>query len=426
MRAHNLGTVVGFEFVRTLRKRSFWIATLAVPVLIAVVFGLSYASNRSTTASTEQQSSQRVSFVYTDASGLIDAEQAAALGGSLAEDPARAVADARAGRIQAYFGYPARPDTEPVQVYARDLGLFSNGRYAAVAQRLLRTAVQARIGDPALGRLATEGATVTTTTYADGQPSGGLGTVIPPLLYLVVFYFVILFLGNQMLSSTLEEKENRVTEMILTTLNATTLIVGKVIALFAVGLVQMLVFATPVVVALVFFRDAISIPSFDLATLAFDPPRMVVGALLLLGSFVLFSGTLVAVGAVMPTAKEAGAIFGALIGVLFVPFYAVSLIVSDPRSVLVQVFTYFPYTAPFTAMIRNGFGSLPGWQAGFVIAELLVLGLLVLGLAVRLFRYGSIQYTSKVSIRSVLRRPKARALTPGGAPGPQQGTGRAG
>lgn len=426
MGPHNLGTVVGFEFVRTLRKRSFWIATLAVPVLIAVIFGLSYASNSSTAARTEQQSSQRVSFVYTDASGLIEAQQAAVLGGSLSDDPARAAAAARAGKIQTYFAYPAHPDTEPVQVYARDLGLFSNGRYAAVAQRLLRSAVEARIGDPEFGRLATQGAEVETTTYADGQPSGGLGSVIPPLLYLVVFYFVILFLGNQMLSSTLEEKENRVTEMILTTLNATTLIVGKVVALFAVGLVQMLVFATPVVVALVFFRNSISIPSFDLSTLAFDPPRMVVGALLLLGSFVLFSGTLVAVGAVMPTAKEAGAIFGALIALLFVPFYAISLIVSDPHSVLVAVFTYFPYTAPFTAMIRNGFGSLPGWEAGVVAAELLVLGLLVLGLAVRLFRFGSIQYTSKVSIRSVLRRPRSIPGPERVAPGPEEGAGRAG
>ena len=51
-----------------------------------------------------------------------------------------------------------------------------------------------------------------------------------------------------MLNSTLEEKENRVTEMILTTLNPTTLITGKVIALFAVGLVQMLVFLSPIAV----------------------------------------------------------------------------------------------------------------------------------------------------------------------------------
>lgn len=78
--------------------------------------------------------------------------------------------------------------------------------------------------------------------------------------------------------------------------------------------------------------------------------------------------------------------------------------VSDPTSPIVQIFTFFPYTAPFTAMLRNGLGSLPGWQAAIVITELIVLGSLVLLLAVRIFRYGSIQYTSKVSLTSALGR----------------------
>ena len=404
MGPHNLGTVIAFEVTRTLRKRTFWIVTLAVPVIVGVIFGLSYLSNTSTSQSAKQQSQERVSFVYTDASGLIGPALAAELGGRLATDPARAEADARAGRVQAYFAYPAHPETEPVTISAQDLGLFDNGRYEAVAQRLLQAAVQAKIGTPELASLASRGAVVYTVTYANGAPSGGLGTVIPPLLYLVVFYFVILFLGNQMLNSTVEEKENRVTEMILTTLNATTLIVGKVIALFAIGLVQMLVFAAPVVVALVFFRDRVSIPNVDLSTLTFDPQRMFVGALVLLGGFVLFTGTLVAVGAIMPTAKEAGAVFGTLIVVLFVPFYAMTLIVSDPGALIVQVFTYFPFTAPITALIRNSFGSLLGWQAALVVAELLVLGVVVLRLAVQLFRYGSTQYTSKVSLRGAFAR----------------------
>ena len=59
---------------------------------------------------------------------------------------------------------------------------------------------------------------------------------------------------------------------------------------------------------------------------------------------------------------------------LFVPFYALSLVVSDPTSPIVQIFTFFPYTAPFTAMLRNGLGSLPRWQAAIVITELIVFG----------------------------------------------------
>ena len=79
-----------------------------------------------------------------------------------------------------------------------------------------------------------------------------------------------------------------------------------------------------------------------------------------------------------------------------------------------QVLAYFPYTAPVTALILNAFGTLPLWQAIIIIVELFVLSAIVLRLAVRLFRYGSIEYTNKVKIRDVLGR---RTLTAEPQPG---------
>jgi ABC-2 type transport system permease protein len=228
--------------------------------------------------------------------------------------------------------------------------------------------------------------------------------VIPPLLFLVIFYLLIIMLGNQMLSSTLEEKENRVTEMILTTLNPTTLIIGKVVALFMVGLVQMLTFALPVIIGYVFFRANLSLPDVDLSHLTLQPGPILVGALLLVGGFILFTGTLVAIGAVVPTVKEAGTAFAPLMIMLFLPFYVVSLIVSDPHALIVQIFTYFPFTAPVTAMLRNGFGSLSPVESAIVVAELFTIGLIALRLAVHLFRYGSLEYSKKLSIRNTFRR----------------------
>jgi ABC-type Na+ efflux pump permease subunit len=68
--------------------------------------------------------------------------------------------------------------------------------------------------------------------------------------------------------------------MILTTLNPTTLIIGKVISLFAVGLLQMAIFLTPVALGYVFFRDRLSLPALDLAAMTFDLAQMIIGALL--------------------------------------------------------------------------------------------------------------------------------------------------
>ena len=282
--------------------------------------------------------------------------------------------------------------------------MFENGKYEAVAKQLLNAAAQTQVDNPQLTAALAGAVNFESETYRDGKLSGGVGSVIPPMLFLVLFYVAMILLSNQMLNSTLEEKENRVTEMILTTLNPTTLITGKVISLFAVGLVQMLVFLTPIAAGYLFFRDSLALPDMDLSTLVFEPMPLIIGALLLLGGFTLFTGVLVAIGAIMPTAKEAGTIFGPLMAAMFIPFYTFSLIISDPKSLIVQVFTYFPLTAPVTAMLRNGFGTLSGVEATIVIAELFIVGLLILRLAVHLFRYGSIEYGKKLSIAGTFRR----------------------
>ncbi|MBP2269293.1 ABC-2 type transport system permease protein [Pseudarthrobacter sp. PvP004] len=401
---HNLGTVVGFEFGRTVKKPRFWIATLAIPVVMAIIFVLIFASNTSTSASAQAQKNASLNFTYTDASGIIPEATATAMGGKKAPDPDTAQADVRAGTSDAYFDYPANPATDTIQVYGADKGVFANNTYEAVAKQLLAVAAQTTINSPELTAAASGEVKVQTQTFRDGQVSGGFGSALPPLMFLLLFYVVILLLSSQMLNSTLEEKENRVTEMILTTLNPTTLIVGKIISLFLIGLVQISVFLTPVIIGYVFFRDRLSMPDFDLSTLTFEPGPLIIGALLLLSGFTLFTAVLVAIGAVMPTAKEAGVIFGPLMALIFVPFYAISLILSDPSAPIVQVFTYFPLSAPVTAMLRNGFGTLATGEAIVIIAMLFVLGILILRLAVHLFRYGSIQYSSKLSITGTLRR----------------------
>jgi ABC-2 type transport system permease protein len=407
MARHNLSTVIRFEVVRTLSKRRFWIATLAVPILIVIVFLLVFVSNSATNKTADQQKNAHFSFQYTDASGLVNPAIVDQLGGQKIANPSAGIAAVKDGSVDAFFNYPANPVTETIKVYGKDKGLFANGQYSSVAVSILQTSAQTKVDAPQLTTIIQGNLKTDTTTYKNGTIAGGFNALIPAMLFLVIFYVVILLLGNQMLNSTLEEKENRVTEMILTTINPTSLILGKVASLFVVGIAQMLVFVIPIGIGYLFFRNQLNIPDVNLSALVFDPQTMIVGALILIGGFALFTATLVALGAIMPTAKDAGPIFGAMMALIFIPFYTVTLIVSDPSALIVQVFSYFPYSAPVTALLRNAFGTLPLGQAIIIIAILYVLAALVLRLAVKLFQYGSIEYSRKVNIRDVLmRRPR--------------------
>ncbi|RMB58947.1 ABC transporter permease [Tessaracoccus antarcticus] len=404
MAQHNLGTVIRFEVVRTLSKRRFWVATLLVPVLLIVVFLLVFLSNTATDETEGAQKDAQFSFDYTDASGLVEPAMVKRLGGKEISDPAAGIAAVKDATVAAFFLYPKDPATDTIKVYGVDKGLFANGQYASVAESILQQSALAKVNAPQLTGIIQGNITIDTTTFKDGAVAGGMNAVIPAMLFVVIFYVVILLLGGQMLNSTLEEKENRVTEMILTTIRPTSLILGKVISLFIIGIVQMLVFAVPVVLAHVFFRNQLSLPDLDLSALVFDPQTMIVGTLVLIGGFALFTTTLVALGAAMPTAKDAGPVFGAMMLLIFIPFYIISLIISDPGAVIVQIFSYFPYSAPITALLRNAFGTLPLWQAIIIIVMLFGISAVVLRIAVKIFQYGSIEYSRKVNLRDVFHR----------------------
>lgn len=227
-------------------------------------------------------------------------------------------------------------------------------------------------------------------------------------------------LGQQMLNITVEEKENRVTEMILTTLDPRVLIIGKVVAVLLVGIVQGLVLlATLMALGLLF--PGLSLSGTPAAgpdptasaevtaalgldgALVLDPVRITLSAGLFVGGFLLFTGLLVAIGAVMPTAKDAGSAFGAIILGMFLPLYAGAMVINDPTGGLSEFLTWFPLTAPVTALVRNALGVLPVWQAIAVVAVLLASASALLWLGVRLFRQGSISYDKRLSIGKALR-----------------------
>ena len=415
MARHNLSTVVSFEFRRTVTKRRFWAITLILPILVFGLGSLIIASNVSTAQTADKQKNERFEFLYSDASGLIDPAIAKEYGGTEIRSDAEGVEEVQVGGTPAYFAYPADPAKQTVKVFGEDAGIFQNSKYSAVAQSLLSTSVEHRMGNPTDVAVLRGALNTSTTTFKDGKPAPGFEAILPALLFLAAFFIVIVFLGNQMLNSTLEEKENRVTEMILTTINPTNLLIGKVISLFAVGIIQIAVFALPTLIGYVFFRHQLQIPSLDLSTLVFEPQKMIVGTLILIGGFALFTGALVAVGAIMPTAKDAAPLFSVVVFAVIIPLYASGFAVSSPQSPIVQVLAFFPFTAPITALILNAFGSLPLWQAIVIIVELFVLSVVVLRIAVRLFRYGSIEYSSKVKIRDVLgRRPEKAEPQPMG------------
>lgn len=399
-----LAIVFWFELKRTVTKRSFWIRTLAVPVMIAAVLVLSFFSSKVSSDTTEQLKDSKFSVMVLDDSGLVAAPVLAAVGAQTVANRAAGEAAVKDGKVDAFIYYPADLAKQPAEIVAKDDGLVNNGKYSGVASSLVQASLSARLGSTAEVSLLRDGVQTHVVTYKDGQPTKGFGRVVAPGLFLVLFYVVIVLMGNQMLTSTTEEKENRVVEMILTSVSARHLIWGKIWSLVAMGLVQVAVILAPVLIAYFGFRSQLKLPSLDWSQVSLAPGPIVAGLAAFIAAFILFTGLLVTIGSAVPTAKEANGYFGAAIIAMFLPFYALAAIATAPDQLIVKVMTFFPLTAPITLMVRNAVGNIGLLELLISLGITLVTGIWLMGLAVRTFRYGSLEYARKLGLREILTR----------------------
>ena len=400
---HNLSTVVRFEITRALKKKSFWIMALGFPVMMAIMFGIIFLSNKTTNEAVKDLEKQKFSLAVTDESHLVNPALITAVKAKTLTDKQAGIEQVKSGKLDGYVYYPADLSKESIEVYGKDVGMFDNGRYEGVAKGLLLNSVQTEIS-PAVSTVIQGGTKTSVTTYRDGVPYDAFKQMIFPGVFLVLFYMLIAFFGNQMLVSTTEEKENRVIEMILTTIEARTLIIGKIISLISLAFLQGLVIVIPAIIGYVLFHDQLNMPAIDLSSLPVNWGRIGVGALIFVASFVLFTGLLVLIGASVPTAKEAGGFIGLVMMLIFGPLYAAPLFISQPDSLLVQVLSIFPFTAPIPLLLRNAVGNLQPWEVLVAVTGIVLAAIIVLNLAVRVFRYGALEYSRKLSLKEVFGR----------------------
>lgn len=397
---HNLATVFSFEVMRTLKKKSFWITALSFPVVIGMVIAIIFFSSEATEKASLDTVNQKFTLAVTDESKVIAPQLLTQLKAKSVDNKQQGIEDVKNGKVDAYFYYPSDLSKEKVQVYAKDVGLFDNNRYQGTAEALL-TGSAAATTDPQVVAILQKQVKFDATTYQNGAEYDGIKQLIAPGIFLVLFYVLIVIFGNQMLTSTTEEKENRVIEMILTTIKARTLIVGKILSLIVLALIQIVVILIPTLIVYFQFGDKLALPSIDLTNIPLDPMRIAIGAVIFFLSFLLFTGLLVAIGAAVPTAKEAGGFFGIVMTLIFGPLYAVTLFISAPTSTLVTFLSFFPLTAPIPLMLRNAVGNLSVNDALIGIVILGISATIIMAIAIRLFRYGALEYSKRLSLRTL-------------------------
>ena len=403
--------IINFETLRALKKKSFWIASIAPLLLIIIVIGVEYFSTKNATSNAAQQAqafSASAKIGEFDDSGLISQQLVTAQ--HIVVEPSKdaGIAAVKGGDLDAFFYYPKDLSTMDIQVYAEDQGISLSPPYNTAAGELLKQSainnVSAATNNSQIVQLLENPPAVTATTYKNGVETEGLASVIAPGIFAVAFLMLYVLLASFMIASTAGEKENRTAEMLLTSVKAETLIAGKVISIFILGLVQLVTIAIPLLAAHLLFPNQVGLPyGITLASIPLHFAPILFGALFFATGLLMFTALLVGLGAMFPSATDASRFLGVAIISAFIPIYAIASVISSPHTLIVTIFTYFPLTAPTTALIRNAVGSFSTGEALGSLAVIIAGAIVAVLFAVRAFRYGSMEYGRRVGIKELLR-----------------------
>ena len=406
--ANRFVAVARREYVSIVTKRSFWLATLLFPLLIVVLGGISALSAKSAKKSEEGRLGEAKQVAIVDPSGTIDD---ALVRPPLvrASDADAALADVKSGKLDAVIVYPDRLTPESrVVIHAKETWITQRNRFEGTARDLLKNSILRRVGDAGLVAVFNAKLPIDTTTYKDGKPAQHISALIVPGIFLALFYMLLLMSTNTLLTCMTEEKENRVIEMLLTSIKIRDLLFSKLLGLAAVGITQMaltLVFTLGVGGAV-----KAKLPfDIDLSKIVFDPVSIGLAFFYTLSGYLLYGTFMAGVGAIVPTAREAGGLVAFFMICALSPFYFITALVADPTGPTAVITSYFPLTAPLVLVLRNALGALSPVEIALSITAMLAYIAIAFAIAVKLFRLGALEYGQRLSLKGLFAKREAGA-----------------
>jgi ABC-2 type transport system permease protein len=407
-----VGLVGRREYLRTVRRRGFILGTLLLPIGFALYLALS----------------QLAASAFTGALPDLDTPLLVANRSELplAADPeapnVRVVPDAEArsfvesGQASEVYviaeDYLSTGEVNRISGEATGLQLDALARHEVHEAQLaayLRRAV-ARIGE--LGQEETDRLvhpiSLVEQPMAGGAPQGdrlGPASFAIPYAFSTLFVLSIFITSGYLLQSVTEEKENRVVEIVLSSVPALPLMTGKIIGLGAAGLTQVLVWIATALLALPVAGSRL--PGLDAVRLG--PEIVLVAILYFVLGYVAYGAIFSAIGALAPGTREAQQYSGFFGIFAVIPLIFTAIFLTDIDSPIVTALSLFPLTAPASILQVVVLAPEPPWLLiGLSLALLTTFTILATIASARVFRATLLLYGTRPSVAQVARAILAR------------------
>lgn len=380
--------VAKFETQRQLKKPAFWAAILLIPLFIGFIYFVSFTFGTEN-VDTNPTIDENTKLGITDDAGILGPEMSQYI---INGDKEYGIKKVKEGEFDLYFYIPADfIENKKVDFYHISEGLDLFNFDGNIIKGILAQNAAMKVKPVDVISLTGDFEVVDNKLTASGEDENALGKAVIPIAILVVFFMFIALFGNRFLMATVEEKENRISEMILTTVSAKHLIVGKIIAMLVLGLIQIVVFVVPVLI-LVFLNRENPMINMVLNSIEIDPVTISMNLILFVASAFLYAGTCVFVGSLVSTARDASSFIGPAIIAMVFPMYFMQLFFLPEPGAIVYFLSYFPLSAPIALMLRSGFGTLGTLEFIIGLAEVSICAIIMVRLAVKTFQKNAINF----------------------------------
>jgi ABC-2 type transport system permease protein len=300
-------------------------------------------------------------------------------------DAGAARAALEAGEIAAYYRVPAdyretgqvyriSPElpTAPPDTQLFDWILAGNLLAGASAQEIALMREPFNAPSPEFVSLAGEGGEAT-----------GAGFSVLPFLVTVAVIVPLFTSGSYLFQSLVQEKDNRIMEILLSSLRPRQLLAGKLLGLGALTAVQYAIWIVLAGFVLSFTgRDVSSL----LSGISLSAGELLWAIPFALGGFLLYASLMAGMGALSPDMESSRAWVFVLTLPMMLPIWFWALIAGDPNGPLATALSLIPFSSPVAMLMRMTSTAVPLWQLGLSLLLLLLSGVLTIWLMARLFR----------------------------------------
>ena len=245
-----------------------------------------------------------------------------------------------------------------------------------------------------------------------------------------VLYIALMLYGQMVMTGIIEEKSNRVLELIVSSVKPFQLLLGKIAGIGLVAVTQIVVWLvlTVAISALVIpalipadvmsEMNALNAGTLDRATSTVDiellqslslmaDPWYIFSLfsyllLFLAGGFLLYAGLYAAIGSAVDNIQDASQLQSIIIVPIILGIIFGMQAASSPTSTLAEVMSFIPFTSPMVMMARIPFG-IPAWQIAVSWVILMASVIAMIWIAAKIYRVGIFMYGKKPSLKELIR-----------------------